>query len=514
MKKECIAIIIAFIFILPVALANTLIHDAWHPASDRFSIGSTEYTTALISQNTQLQVNFGSQYIIISNGTCQESDSLKFCFPSVAVDYHNITLDKDIYKAKLTITEITAELTIGRTIEKTTLLMGEESDVEVSIKNTGERPATEVYYEDVFFPSVDIKFVDGCLLSGTTIFWKGTLFPGKSQRCTFTIAAKTTTSFPSQGILTYFDGFRSQNTSSSVVQIAVPDHALRITPTASQADIGQPFNLTIALKNINEEYPITISSLTLEIPPLLRLVSKPVTILRADKTLRWQGSLDPKKEYAFTIVLEGERNGTFLMQQDAYYLINNIPQRLQAGIPIAIAVPELQLEAELPDTIEPGAAIPVQITLANPGTHEYTDIIVRVNGLLNAFHSAERIAPGSRAAIISATIAAPLEQGTAILNISAVYKTPFKQQLSTALRKTVLVISPEAPQQESPAPLPPPEQAPEQLPEPAVQPLTEQPIQITIPNPPWWITALIIILLSIDAYLVVSLIQQRKRKNR
>src|SRR3989344_1265084 len=513
MKKE---LLLLFLLSLAPARANELIHDEWHPATDSFAVNGVSYSTSLVSQNTQLQVNFGSQYFIISNGTCQESDSLELCFPAVAVDYHNITLDEDVYKAKLAITEITAELTLSRTLEKTTLLMGEESDAELIIRNIGERPATDIYLEDAFFPAVDIRFLEGCLLSGTTIFWKGTLFPGQSQRCTFTIAAKPPASFPAQATLRYFDGFRTKNLSSSLVQITVPDHALRITPALSGADIGTPFNLTITLKNVNEEYPISVASFTLDIPPLLRLLSKPVTILRADKTLRWQGSLEPEQEQSFTIVLEGERNGTFIMPQDAHYLVNKIPQRLKADIPIAISVTEPKLVLTMPDAAVSGSSVPFQLTLSNPGSHQYDDVTVDVNGPLTAFFHAERLLPGTEEPIITAEFTAPeaVAESSLPLNITLGYKTPFGQRLGSSLSRSITITPLQIPAEEGPSPLPGQALLPEPVPEPLIQlqPVLEEPLNLAYFSPPWWVTVSIILLLGIDTYIAVSLIKRRKTR--
>jgi uncharacterized repeat protein (TIGR01451 family) len=170
------ALILILLLILPLALAEEKIHDAWHPYHDYFTIGDDYYevvndhrvTDDGIRIQTLIKRNQAS-YIIsttadlpdensvyaLAKEQCKVEGYLRFCVLNVSLEPSKQAradeAGKYHYGTKIIIYEEKADeadITITKNIASTTLYYGEETKVTVTLKNDGNIKAENINYTE------------------------------------------------------------------------------------------------------------------------------------------------------------------------------------------------------------------------------------------------------------------------------------------------------------------------------------------------------------------------------
>ena len=130
MKKEVLLIIFLLILIPSVYSADK--EKLWSGevySGESLNVSNKIFTFALSSAYDKISVTFPDGFsILLHDGSCEIKENYEMCFSGKEFWYHNYTTDKELYKALVIIYRIlsdTAEIELTRTIEDTTLLIGE-----------------------------------------------------------------------------------------------------------------------------------------------------------------------------------------------------------------------------------------------------------------------------------------------------------------------------------------------------------------------------------------------------
>ncbi|MFQ5475009.1 MAG: hypothetical protein ACE5DM_04190, partial [Candidatus Nanoarchaeia archaeon] len=148
-------------------------------------------------------VDAGDDYSSVNIDECEELKNIRVCFT-------NMTYDTDELKTFATIKINKTEPTIAvtRTITSTDFYAGEEQNVTVQVKNTGDTATDGTYYEDWGDKYEIVDRLDGpCSVERSAIIWKGSLEKDETLSCEFTIKAIDKVNRGVVGSFKYFDGF-------------------------------------------------------------------------------------------------------------------------------------------------------------------------------------------------------------------------------------------------------------------------------------------------------------------
>lgn len=433
-KKKEVIFLIVFILNSIYVLADEEIHNKWHYSEESFIANQINFTLLGVT-DSQIDIKFNGKELFINNGTCKESELLEICVNNIKLGYYNGTTEKYFYQAEIKINQITSELELSRTLEPNSFLIGEESEIEVVIKNIGSRTAEDVVYEDKFPLTVDIDNGFGCRTRDHTIFWEGSLQSEESKTCSYKITANAKTDYKSKAKLTYNNGFEIKELSSNEVTITVPDNSLKITTSYKRVEIGETINFKIKLENINEDNDISIKLLKLKIPKIMEIIEKPINFIKKSDSLRWYGDLEKNKTQEFTFILKSERSGTYTIEQEVIFVINKIRKNLYNKDDLIVLVLDPYIFVSLEDSYLPQQKGNFTLEIENPSKkYKFDNIKIKIEGFLNLEQQLGNLNKGAKLTMFDAEFTAPNTTGTYPIQITMTYATIYNEVLK--LKKT------------------------------------------------------------------------------
>lgn len=339
-------------------------YDYVYPGNQT-NISNEIFTFSLSSANDKLSVDLPTgSGIILDMNTSQIKDDYDIHFKGISFWYHNYTLDKMFYKAYVKIYRVlpdTANIELTRTIENADLLIGEETEIDVTLKNTGDEKATNIIYSDPFPQEFEITEVSGALIeysgSKSTIKWTGSLYQDNEKKISYKIKALNKAVFESNASLSYNNGTGIKKIYSETETITVPDYQLNVSIDLDKEEIviGDEINIDINLTNVNSEFDIKgIFSIT--IPKGLNVKSYK-NIGRNDRIYSWQNTLEPGDSKIFNMTLEGVIKRNYILEPEIIFKINSVEKKIEKQLNINVydelpAEPVVIEEVIIPEEIE------------------------------------------------------------------------------------------------------------------------------------------------------------------
>ena len=334
MKKKRLIFII-FVLLLPQisALEQKELYSGTVYPGENATIDNKTFTFNLGSTTDKISIVTPSGGVIVTQGECTIKDFFNICFDGTELWYHNYTLDKDYFKAKVSVSEILPKIEITRTIENDEPLIDKETRIDVIFKNTGDRDATNVIYKDDFPSEFVISEVTNCRIGGNGVRWYGTLTTNLEKICSYNVKASNKTTFSSNAVVQYNKGDKIETVNSTIIKIKVPDYQLNISTSlpSNIIEMGDKTNFTIILKNINSEKNIQVTSFKINIPIGLK-VPYVVKNMRQDfNKYTWSGTLtqEDKSVKFFFEKIKAERTGYYDLVSNVAFLIDNVRKEIK-----------------------------------------------------------------------------------------------------------------------------------------------------------------------------------------
>jgi len=332
MKKKRLLFII-FVFLLPsvFALEQEELYSGTVYPGENVTINNQTFIFNLGSRTDKISIITPSGGIIVKQGECEIKDFFNVCFDGTEFWYHNYTIDKEYYKAKVKVSEILAKIKLIRTIENKDLLIGEETKIDVMFNNTGDRDATDVVFKDDFPSEFIITDVTNCKIEGNSTRWYGTLLPFLPKSCSYKIKALNKTTFSSIASIQYNDGMRIETVNSGKVRIKVPDYQLNISTYLGddKISVGEETGFTIILRNIHSDKIIRGVSFKISMPIGLKVTTLPKYMRIDYNKYSWNGMLTPDKSMKFFFEIKAERKKDYDIITNAVFIINNLRKEVK-----------------------------------------------------------------------------------------------------------------------------------------------------------------------------------------
>ncbi|MBU3941761.1 MAG: DUF11 domain-containing protein [Nanoarchaeota archaeon] len=397
-----------------------------------------------------------NSYVVVKNGSCETTENYELCVTNSEFWYHNTTLDDDIYKASIKIYSFlleTTEIELTRTVETTEFLIGEQTKIMVTLKNTGNVEATNIIYSDPIPNSFAITQISDCVAYANsthkTIKWYGSLNGGIEKRCSYKIKALQNITFKSQASISYNNGVKQVQSNSKISTITVPDYQLNmiLTLDKNEVKLNQETNLNINLTNINNNNSITITTFKIIIPEGLDISAPPKYLIQDYKELSWKGSLDKGETKLFNIKLKSRYIENYTLKPRASFIINNIRKEVEKSISLNSYEKTLSINSMVDKEVLSSEKSHISVEIKNPSqTYSFNDIdIVIESDMPNFIKITEKIGnlkPLESKKIEDIYFTAPevVDKKNYSINLRIIYKSEYNQILEANQEKILTVI--------------------------------------------------------------------------
>jgi len=394
--------------------------------------------------------------VIVKNDSCETTENYKICVGKSEFWYHNATPDESIYKASIKIYQFLPETTkieLTRTVETTEFLIGEQTKIEVTLKNTGNVEATNIVYLDPIPSSFAIIKILDCVVYANsthrTIKWYGNLKEGTEKRFYYRIKALQNTTFKSQASISYNNGVEQVQGHSKTSTITVPDYQLNmiLTLDKNEVKLGQEANLNINLTNINNNNSITITSFKITIPNELDISTPPKYLTQYYKELSWKGKLAKGETQLFNIKLKSKYIENYTLKPRASFIINNIRKEVEKSISLNSYGKTLSIYPRVDKEVLSSEKSNISVKINNPSSiHSFKNIEVIIESdLPNFIKITKKIAnlkPLEFKKIDNIYFTAPEVVGNKdySVNLSIIYESEYNQILGAKEKKIITVI--------------------------------------------------------------------------
>ncbi len=421
------------------------------------NISNEIYTFSLSSAHDKAIITLPTNSrVIVKNDSCETTENYKICVSNSGFWYHNTTLDDDIYKASVKIYSFlteTTEVELTRTIKTTEFLIGEQTKIDVTLKNTGNVDATNIVYSDPIPTSFAITQISDCVVytnsTHRTVKWSGSLKKGMEKRCSYKIKALQNTTFKSQASITYNNGVKIVKSHSETSTIIIPNYQLNmiLTLDKNEVKLGQVANLNINLTNINNNNSIAITSFKITIPDELDISTPPKYLTQDYKELSWEGKLTKGETKIFNIKLKSKYIRNYTLKPKASFIINNIRKEVEKSISLNSYGDTLLMLLRVSEEIPSSEKLNIPVTIKNPSsTHSFKDIELIIESELPDFieitRKIDNLKPLELKEIKDIYFTAPDVVGKKnySVNLKIIYKSEYNQILEAKEEKIVTVI--------------------------------------------------------------------------
>lgn len=351
MKRAVLLLLSLLLLISPVLAEEKVIHDAWHPYQDYFTIGEDYYEvlndhqldTDRVRIQTLLKRNQASYIITASAEEPDEEDSIytlaseqckaegayRYCVTDISFDTKNQARSDEAgrfrYGTHIKIYEEipeTAVLTITKEVAKPTLFYQEDTKVTVTIENTGTLKATNIEYNETLGEGLlVISHKDYDQRLSTKL--KKTipeLYPGNKVTLSYNVQAidyvNTSTATSS---ISYNNPDPSTVTKSAPLKIVWP-YISAFSLGKTTTDINIDFPLTYTITNVENDPLEAVLSITLDQGILVKNAG---LFEKQGNKLIYEGTIAPESATTLTADIYSRFSGTYEVSSNLEVFVNN-----------------------------------------------------------------------------------------------------------------------------------------------------------------------------------------------
>ncbi len=373
-----------FIFILillPIVSASfsEQIFDDYVKQGERLTIDGNKLYASYSGDGTQAFIGFNDQKVILENGMCKETSTVKICV-DIEEDYIDYSIDKQIYKGKISIFTTIAQLNVTRTFSSYNGALDEEITVKLSLTNGLDHDATKVDYQENIPGSFIINSVDTCSLSNHTLSWTGDIKKENKITCEYRIIPQENGTFEIPATLNYYNGKEIvTDTEKEKITISAPEITLHIVPEQLDLEIGEKKEISFILMNTLIT-PITATSFDIISSPSLSVLSYPKYLSSRSEKYSWSGEIEGNSSKTISITVRGESEGNSTIQSILQYFYEGNRRDFTSSIPLSVVASAPLIGISLnKDRLNEGEIATLHLTLKNPSFGSLKDVVVNLN---------------------------------------------------------------------------------------------------------------------------------------
>jgi hypothetical protein len=439
MKKKG-AFLISIIFLLALmpsafSIYKEPIYSETVEDRDTVNISNTLFEFRIDPVSSKVFIEIDVSAVIIASGECKTKGNFDICIGNVSFSYRNVTEWRDVYKATVDVYQIKSTLDITNTIEQNNLLIDEETTAELAVENTADVVAKDVTAAITIPSSVLVTDIEGCKKTLETIVFKEDIYPGQIRRCTYKIEALDPDNFELKANVTYFDGVETINIASDAVDVKIYNQSLQIKSkqNKSKFNILEKFDFTVDIENINDQYDLRITTLSIKLPEKLLLLKRPKGTSGNNNLISWSGTLEAGGKTSLVAQLQSLRTSNYSIPISASYEISKFLKTAENNptIEIYCDCPYISHDFSQQITV-PEQRVTLKAFITNPSPvldfrNVKINYITNIPNIQNFSTTYASIKPSGIIKIFDSPIITPPLDEIYYLNITAIYESSGNQ---------------------------------------------------------------------------------------
>lgn len=440
------ALLIGLILLLAigtVAAANDF--TGWVMPGEPFKFNGQTYYGFPNKARTSAMLETNGSNVIINLGTCQNIDFIRYCVDKIAnqTDLDHIKFDTNnniLYGIHVSLTSLGPSLKVTQSYSTTHPDVNQEVTGTVTIKNTGNQPASYVTLAYTLEGTARIKTCSDCRISGSSFTKTITqLDTDKSQTVTFTFINDEPSSFNATSNVS----FEYENTSGTlgpfhqVFALAKP-YSVTLKGSKKTA-VGDWTPLTLTIKNTGANplmfniTPVTNASLSYQRTGGIDNTQLARLELAAGASTSYQFRTSATKAGTYTtgFVFNATRGS------DTFH--DNVSTRITYQLQNVKIIARLAKQEPVS-----GDTNTLYVQLQDTGSLSFSNLTVNATGIANGSATVSSISPGNTANALKIPFTHPKTStrvdGT--INITLSYATRYgeTQNATTSVPYTVLAV--------------------------------------------------------------------------
>ncbi len=379
MKKRCLQallFIIALVLVSSLAAAKTQEFSGKVLSGENVEIDDFTFIITMNKYANAIFIDAGTMFQTVALYKCEKMESFEICFGNTTYDED----DNELY-AEVRIYRYKPDVSISKTINQTDLYVGQEAEVTIKIKNTGD-PASQIIMTDDYPAAMKIYDIEGpgCSVHENQVYWQGHLDQNKEKVCSFIIRSDQELHRSFVAHLKYWDGFKWIDKYSStltldfetklLIESAIVREDYEVDGKTFNFDddnpslyIGETGRLIIRITNDFPDY-VDVDPLDIQLPPEMAYSSlgylrfnyinasgnRSSIVWNSDRItkvnsnlLRWSGRITEGDEKLFIIKLKAKKTSHPEVLIDTAYNFDDIDMT--------------DSQEEIVDISDPGVAI-------------------------------------------------------------------------------------------------------------------------------------------------------------
>ncbi|MBI2134426.1 hypothetical protein HYU09_00405 [Candidatus Woesearchaeota archaeon] len=435
MGKRGIIFLFSMLIIAPNAFSiyEEILFSDTVEDGDAVNISGKEFAFKIDPQSSKVYIEIDISGVIVESGECKIKDRFDICVNNVSFSYRNYDPWYDVYKAEVEVYQIKSKLDIAHTIEKENILIDEEVTGVLSFENTADVPVQNVTATMPIPPNLLFTEIEGCKQIGGVILFDHDVSPRQTRTCTYKAKSISPGNYELVANVSYFDGVETKTAVSGAIEGKVYNYSLAISYSTNKSrfDIGENFNMSIILENINDEHELSVTALSIKVPEKILVIKKPKEAAGNSRLLSWSGTLTPKEKKSLDFELKGLITGKYELYADGSYKISKFLREVHKSQTINVNCTCLHIEHDFSQNIVVAGQRAVLIAdLVNPGPNEFRNVRISyaadVPGIEPHSSTYSSIRPGERIRVFSSSVIAP-DFGAYYFNITANYQSSYQE---------------------------------------------------------------------------------------
>ncbi|MBD3309908.1 hypothetical protein GF351_01680, partial [Candidatus Woesearchaeota archaeon] len=309
----------------PVDATEKITHDGWHFSHESVTVNGVVFNLDLGYSADKLLLRFDDNLDFVELGTCKilpdTNYVIKVCFSDTDWD-----IDEKKIKFRVRFYSRYPDIEMTRTIGEEELSVGEETQIDVTIRNTGEARAANISFIDYFPEGIEIVDTDGVSVEGNATVWqRSSLDAGDEREFSYTIKAADRVNMKLKAYLTYFDGLEMQEMYSDEIHLRVQDFMRLTSVLKEEIYVGEETNITINLSHAPDdedtgEDEAEIEYLDILFPDSIEVTDPPLRMQKVgERRYRWSGELRENRSKTWEFDIRGIYTGVADIQFYAQY---------------------------------------------------------------------------------------------------------------------------------------------------------------------------------------------------
>lgn len=392
MKKT--ALLILFFGLIPMVSASILLDD-WVDDMETFKAGAHYFNVQYIESTQNVVFKMDGMGGIMFLGECETKEGIMYCFEEV--DYPQI---------KVRIEYLEPDISIEREFSTVSPSLNEQVIVTVTLKNEGNKEATNVKYIDIYPAGLKV------FSSRNAGEWQGNVAIGEEEKFTYTIRADDIISFDSTATLSYQFGGTEKTKKSSAQAISV-QKPFTISHELSKeaADKEEIVDYNITITNTGESGSLAIENLQITLPPNLDLVKSSSELKKEDNKLSFKGTLEKKQSKTLLIKIKSSRIGTFAISSLAELKTGGKLFKEELENQLSVGLSYILPILNVTGSVKSNSPYSVYIAVKNYGKDEIKNVTIQVeSSLFDAIQEKKNIAAGATSEIFKKTFTSPYSE--------------------------------------------------------------------------------------------------------